>query len=164
MFFLPEYNLNLSGTGTQKVEDELSNKFPDSIVKRLDADSVRSGINLTKTLQEFYDKKIDILIGTQMIAKGLDFANTTLVGIINGDTGLFLPDFRSGEKVFQLIYQAAGRSGRGEIPGEVVIQTYSPENPVIKCATELNVEKYYKICLEERKSLLYPPFSWMVKA
>ena len=157
------YNLNLSGTGTQKVEDELSNKFPDSIVKRLDADSVRSGINLTKTLQEFYDKKIDILIGTQMIAKGLDFANTTLVGIINGDTGLFLPDFRSGEKVFQLIYQAAGRSGRGEIPGEVVIQTYSPENPVIKCATELNVEKYYNICLEERKALLYPPFSWLVK-
>ena len=72
-----------------------------------------------------------------MIAKGLDFANATLVGIINGDTGLFLPDFRSSEKVFQLIYQAAGRAGRGEIPGEVIIQTYSPENPVIKCATEL---------------------------
>ena len=157
------YNINLSGTGTQKVEDELSNKFPNAIIKRLDADSVRSGINLTKTLQDFSDKKIDILLGTQMIAKGLDFANATLVGIINGDTGLFLPDFRSSEKVFQLIYQAAGRAGRGEIPGEVIIQTYSPDNPVIKCATELNVEKYYNICLEERKALMYPPFSWMVK-
>jgi len=157
------HKLNLSGTGTQKVEDELLNKFPNAVIKRLDADTVKSGINLTKILQEFYDNKIDILLGTQMIAKGLDFANATLVGIINGDTGLFLPDFRSSEKVFQLIYQAAGRSGRGEIPGEVIIQTYSPENPVIKCATELNVEKYYNICLEERKALLYPPFSWMVK-
>jgi primosomal protein N' (replication factor Y) len=157
------FNISLSGTGTQKVEDELLNIFSNSRIKRVDADSVRSGINLTKILQEFHENKIDILLGTQMIAKGLDFPNATLVGIINGDTGLFLPDFRSSEKVFQLIYQASGRSGRGEIPGEVIVQTYSPDNPVIKSATKLNVEKYYNICLEERKALLYPPYSWMVK-
>ena len=98
-----------------------------------------------------------------MIAKGLDFANATLVGIINGDTGLHLPDFRAGERVFQLIYQAAGRSGRGRIPGEVVVQTYSPENAVIKCATQLDLKKYYNICLDERQALDYPPFSWMVR-
>ena len=157
------FKISLSGTGTQKVEDELLNIYPNSRIKRLDADSVRSGINLTKILQEFHENKIDILLGTQMIAKGLDFANATLVGIINGDTGLFLPDFRSSEKVFQLIYQASGRSGRGEIPGEVIVQTYSPDNPVIKSATKLNVEEYYNICLEERKALLYPPYSWIVK-
>jgi len=157
------FNIKLSGTGTQKVEDELLLKFPEAITQRLDADSVRSGANISKVLQDFSDKKIDILLGTQMIAKGLDFANATLVGVINGDTGLFLPDFRSGERVFQLIYQAAGRSGRGKIPGEVVVQSYSPENPVIKCSTELNVEKYYNICLEERQALNYPPFSWMIR-
>lgn len=157
------FNIQLSGTGTQKVEDELNKKFPDARIERLDVDTTRSGINITETLQQFSDGKIDILLGTQMIAKGLDFANATLVGIINGDTGLYLPDFRAGERVFQLIYQAAGRSGRGRIPGEVVVQTYNPENPVIKCATQLDLKKYYNICLDERQALDYPPFSWMVR-
>jgi primosomal protein N' (replication factor Y) len=98
-----------------------------------------------------------------MIAKGLDFDNVTLVGIINGDTGLYLPDFRAGERVFQLIYQAAGRSGRGSIPGEVVVQSYSTDNSVIQCATQLNLKKYYNICLDERRTLNYPPFSWMIR-
>ena len=98
-----------------------------------------------------------------MIAKGLDFANVTLVGIINADTGLYLPDFRAGEKVFQLIYQAAGRSGRGEIPGEVVVQSYNSDNDVIKLATKLELEKFYENLLNERKSLDYPPYSWMVR-
>jgi primosomal protein N' (replication factor Y) len=98
-----------------------------------------------------------------MIAKGLDFVNATLVGIINADTGLYLPDYRAGEKTFQLIYQSAGRSGRGEIPGEVVIQSYNPDNTVIKHATNLELKKYYDVCLQERKSLDYPPFSWIVK-
>ena len=157
------FNIKLSGIGTQKVEDELNKKFPDAIIERLDVDTARSGTNITEMLQRFSDGKIDILLGTQMIAKGLDFANATLVGIINGDTGLYLPDFRAGERVFQLIYQAAGRSGRGRIPGEVVVQTYNPENPVIKCATQLDLKKYYNICLDERQALDYPPFSWMVR-
>ena len=98
-----------------------------------------------------------------MIAKGLDFANATLVGIINADTGLYLPDYRAGEKAFQLIYQSAGRSGRGKIPGEVVIQSYNTDNAVIKHATKLELKKYYDVCLNERESLDYPPFSWIVK-
>ena len=98
-----------------------------------------------------------------MIAKGLDFANATLVGIINADTGLYLPDYRAGEKAFQLIYQSAGRSGRGKIPGEVVIQSYNPDNTVIDHAAKLELKKYYDVCLKERESLDYPPFSWIVK-
>ena len=157
------YNIRLSGTGTQKIEDLLSNEFPNASIARLDTDVAKSGENITKILQNFSNKKIDILLGTQMIAKGLDFANATLVGIINADTGLYLPDYRAGEKVFQLIYQSAGRSGRGDSPGEVVIQSYNPDNTVIKSAAQLNLKKYYDICLNERKSLDYPPFSWIVK-
>jgi len=157
------YNIRLSGTGTQKIEDLLINEFPNVSIARLDTDVAKSGATITKILQNFSNKKIDILLGTQMIAKGLDFANATLVGIINADTGLYLPDYRAGEKVFQLIYQSAGRSGRGESPGEVVIQSYNPDNTVIKSAAKLNLKKYYDICLNERKSLDYPPFSWVVK-
>ncbi|MBC8346786.1 MAG: primosomal protein N' [Candidatus Marinimicrobia bacterium] len=157
------FSLQLAGIGTQKVEEELTNQFPEATIERLDVDTARSGKNITEVLQKFSDGEINILLGTQMIAKGLDFANATLVGIINGDTGLHLPDFRAGERVFQLIYQAAGRSGRGRIPGEVVVQTYSPENAVIKYATQLDLKKYYNICLDERQALDYPPFSWMVR-
>jgi primosomal protein N' (replication factor Y) len=114
-------------------------------------------------LQSFDKGEIDILLGTQMIAKGLDFGNATLVGIINSDLGLHLPDFRAGERIFQLIYQASGRAGRGEKLGEVVIQTYNSENPVIKKAAQLDLKSYYNIILSERKELNYPPFSWIAK-
>jgi primosomal protein N' (replication factor Y) len=156
-------NLALLGTGTQKVEDIISETFPEATIARLDMDTTRSGKALTKTLAKFKDSKIDILLGTQMIAKGLDFANVTLVGIINADTGLFLPDFRSGERSFQLIYQAAGRSGRRKKKGEVVIQTYNADNPVIRYAARLDLKKYYNIIIGERKELNYPPFNWLVK-
>ena len=156
-------NVQLAGAGTQKVEYQLNQQFPNTSIERLDLDTAKSGVNITNVLQKFFDRKIDILLGTQMIAKGLDFANATLVGIINGDTGLYIPDFRAGERVFQLIYQSAGRSGRGHIPGEVIVQTYNPQNPVIQCATQLNLRKYYDICLNERKALDYPPFSWMIR-
>jgi primosomal protein N' (replication factor Y) len=98
-----------------------------------------------------------------MIAKGLDFPNVTLVGIINADTGLHLPDFRAGERTFQLIYQVAGRSGRGDKPGEVIIQSNDPDHSVIKAAAQLDLEKYYNVCLSERRELMYAPFSWMAK-
>ena len=156
-------NLKLFGTGTQKVEDLILETFPHARLARLDMDTAHSGTAIKEILEQFARQEIDILLGTQMIAKGLDFGNATLVGIINGDTGLFLPDFRSGERVFQLIYQAAGRAGRRKIPGEVVVQTYNPDNPVIKYATRLDVKKYYNIALSERQELNYPPFSWMVK-
>jgi len=155
--------LLLAGTGTQKVEDILRDTFPQMRLSRLDLDTTRSGANLTRILEEFADGQIDILLGTQMIAKGLDFENATLVGIINGDTGLFLPDYRAGERVFQLIYQAAGRAGRHKKPGEVVIQTYNPEDSVIKNAARLDLQKYYNIALSERQELNYTPFSWMVR-
>ncbi|MCK4903113.1 MAG: primosomal protein N' [Candidatus Marinimicrobia bacterium] len=157
-------NLVLSGTGTQKVEDIINETFPNAKIVRLDMDTTRSGKVLTETLTKFKDGKIDILLGTQMIAKGLDFDNVTLVGIINADTGLFLPDFRSGERSFQLIYQAAGRSGRRKKRGEVVIQTYNANNPVIRYAARLDLKKYYNIIIGERKELNYPPFTWLAKA
>jgi primosomal protein N' (replication factor Y) len=157
-------SLALSGTGTQKVEDIIRETFPEASVARLDMDTTRSGKMLTTTLKKFKDGKIDILLGTQMIAKGLDFDNVTLVGVINADTGLFLPDFRSGERSFQLIYQASGRSGRRKKQGEVVIQTYNADNPVIRYAARLDLKKYYNIIIGERKELNYPPFNWLAKA
>ena len=151
------------GAGTQKVQALLEETFPEASIERLDMDTTISGINITKILAAFNNGEIDILLGTQMIAKGLDFPNATLVGIINADQGLHLPDFRSGERVFQLIYQASGRSGRHQKLGEVVIQTYSSDNPVIRCAAELDMDKYYEIALREREELDYPPFSWLSK-
>ena len=156
-------NLLYFGAGTQKVQALLENTFPGASIERLDMDTTTSGINITKILTAFYSGEIDILLGTPMIAKGLDFPNATLVGIINADQGLHLPDFRSGERIFQLIYQASGRSGRHQKQGEVVIQTYSSDNPVIKCAAKLDMDKYYEIALKEREELDYPPFSWLSK-
>ena len=156
-------NLHYSGTGTQKVEILLRDTFPKASIQRLDMDTSLSGRNITNILKAFNNGEIDILLGTQMIAKGLDFPNATLVGIINADQGLYLPDFRSGERIFQLIYQASGRSGRRNKQGEVVIQTYSSENPVIKSASMLDMKKYYEIALKEREELDYPPYSWLAK-
>jgi len=156
-------NLIYSGTGTQKVEQLIRDTFPKSKTRRLDMDTFKSNSGLTSILKSFSNQEFDILIGTQMVAKGLDFPNATLVGIINADLGLYLPDFRATERVFQLIYQASGRSGRSTKKGEVVIQTYSPNSIVIKNAKNLNIAKFYKTELLEREELNYPPFSWLAK-
>ena len=156
-------NLIYLGTGTQKVENILKQTFPNVSIARADYDNIRKGSSMVKLLQSFSEHRIDILIGTQMIAKGLDFPNVTLVGIINADLGLHMPDFRSSERIFQLIYQAAGRSGRGEKTGEVIIQTYDTKNPVIQAASKLDLNKYYEIMLDDRSVLKYPPFSWIAK-
>ena len=156
-------NLFYMGTGTQKVENILQKTFPQARISRVDHDSVKGKLDMVNILQSFYDGEIDILIGTQMIAKGLDFPDITLVGIINADLGLHMPDFRSSERIFQLIYQAAGRSGRGEKEGQVIIQTYDSENPVIKAAAKLDLNEYYKTMLEDRFILKYPPYSWITK-
>lgn len=151
------------GVGTQKVEEGLMELFPGIRLARMDLDTTRGRGAYTRILTGFAEGDYQVLLGTQMIAKGLHFENVTLVGIINADTGLHLPDFRAGERTFQLIYQVAGRSGRGKKPGEVVIQTNSPDNPAVECAARLDLERYYNICLSERKELMYPPFSWMAK-
>ncbi len=156
-------DINYRGTGTQKVETVIKEIFPNASVARLDIDTSSSGKNINSTLKSFNNGDIDILLGTQMIAKGLDFPNTTLVGIINADLGLHLPDFRASEKIFQLLYQASGRSGRGKKKGEVVIQTYSHNNSVIKSASKLDMKEFYSKILEERKELNYPPYSWLAK-
>ena len=155
--------LTYSGTGTQKVEQLIQETFPKSKICRLDMDTSKSNSGITSILKSFSKQDFDILIGTQMVAKGLDFPNATLVGIINADLGLYLPDFRATEKVFQLIYQASGRSGRSTKKGEVVIQTYSPNSSVIQNAQNLNIAKFYEMELLEREELNYPPYSWLAK-
>ena len=155
--------IKLSGSGTQKVEEILSDQFANAKISRLDVDTATSDKNIHRIMRSFLNKEIDILVGTQMIAKGLDFPNVTLVGIINADIGLFLPDFRAGEKIFQLIYQASGRSGRGELPGEVVIQSYNSNDKIIKLASKLMFKDYANEALKERELLYYPPYSWLAK-
>jgi primosomal protein N' (replication factor Y) (superfamily II helicase) len=151
------------GTGTQKIESELPKLFPNARVLRADRDTT----TLRGAHQEIYDHfrkgKADILIGTQIIAKGLDLPNVSLVGVLLADIGLHLPDFRSGEKVFSLLTQVAGRCGRGNIPGEVVIQTYTPEHPAIIAARTHDYKKFYATEILERKNTNWPPFKKIVK-
>ncbi len=156
-------SLYLQGTGTQKIEAFIQETFPQARLTRLDLDTSRKQGYLVRSLSAFSRGEIDILLGTQMIAKGLDFEKATLVGVINADLGLYLPDFRAGERVFQLLYQAAGRSGRGSLAGEVVVQSYSPDNPAVHHATHLDLKMYYNQLLAERKTLSYPPFSWLAR-
>lgn len=151
--------LKFSGFGTQKIEAALNAVFPDASVGRMDADTTSKKGAHQKILDRFRTGKIDILIGTQMIAKGLDFPNVTLVGIVSADSTLHIPDFRAGENTFQLLTQVAGRAGRGEIPGEVVIQTFTPEHPVIELAVQNDYIEFYNNEIEERKILKYPPFA-----
>ncbi len=147
------------GFGTQKVEQILKTHFPEAITARMDIDTTRKKGYSQKTMKDFEDNKIQILIGTQMIAKGLDFPNIALVGIMNADIGLYLPDFRARERVFQLLYQVSGRTGRGEIPGEIVIQSYNPEDFTVKCAIQKDIVKFINHEYSERNQGSYPPFA-----
>lgn len=153
------YKLRILGSGTQRVEEIISKRIPEAKIVRMDYDTTRTKNAHVRILNNFENKKFNVLIGTQMIAKGLDFSNVTLVGVINADIGLGLPDFRSTEKAFQLIYQVAGRSGRSDKPGEVIVQTFSPEHIAIKMASHLELKKFYNIEMSNRKELNYPPFS-----
>ena len=151
--------MQLSGGGTQKIEFELQNIIPKVKILRLDLDTSRKKGAHYQILKNFSDNKANILLGTQMIAKGLDFDKVTLVGVINADIGRLIPDFRSGERIFQLIYQVAGRSGRREKPGKAIIQTYNPNDIFIQSASRLNTKSFYNISLSQRKEFFYPPFS-----
>ena len=155
--------LLFKGYGTERIVDEINKIFPSVNVSRLDSDSTRLKDAHKKILGKFESGKIDILIGTQMVSKGFDFHNVTLVGVINADLGLFLPDFRSGEKIFQLLYQVCGRTGRGEKKGKAIIQSFNDQDPFISCATMMDTKKYYNISLAERMELDYPPFSKLIR-
>ena len=156
-------NLSLFGLGTQRVEEELQRKFPDLIFERVDSDSMRGGGDYEKTLGRFARGEIDMLMGTQMIAKGLDFPNVSLVGVVSGDTALSLPDFRAAERTFALITQVAGRAGRGEIPGRVVLQTFNPYDETIRAALKGDFKGFADRELEHRRATGYPPFGRMVR-
>jgi primosomal protein N' (replication factor Y) len=146
------------GFGTEKVESTVAQIFPNAVVKRMDADSMTRKEAYRETLRAFRAGKIDILVGTQMIAKGLHFPNVTLVGIINADLALHLPDFRAGERTFQLLTQVAGRAGRGETPGEVFVQSYTPFSPSIQFARHHDFAGYVEQELEFRERCDFPPF------
>ncbi|PYI47263.1 MAG: primosomal protein N', partial [Verrucomicrobia bacterium] len=146
------------GYGTEKVESTVAQIFPKAVVRRMDADSMTRKEAYRETLRNFRTGKIDILVGTQMIAKGLHFPNVTLVGIINADLALHLPDFRAGERTFQLLTQVAGRAGRGETPGEVFVQTYTPFSPSIQFARHHDFAGYFQQELEFRERCDFPPF------
>jgi primosomal protein N' (replication factor Y) (superfamily II helicase) len=152
-------NLKPAGSGVEKVEEDLKKLFPEARTLRLDLDTGSKRGAVEKILQSFREKKADVLIGTQMVSKGLDFPDVTLVGVVLADTGLFLPDFHAPERTFQLLTQVAGRSGRGEAPGEVVLQTYSPEEGPIALAVEHDYEAFYRQELRNREELGFPPFA-----
>ena len=147
------------GIGTEKVEEEVLMIFPSARVARLDRDTTATKGAHTRILREFRSGEADILIGTQMVAKGLDFPNVTLVGIVSADTAINMPDFRAAERTFQLLTQVAGRAGRGVNPGEVFIQTFSPEHYAVQAAIHHDYESFYNQEIVFRQELKYPPFS-----
>ncbi|MDB6146385.1 MAG: priA, partial [Spartobacteria bacterium] len=147
-----------AGLGTERVEETLGKMFPHTAIARMDRDSLRRKEDYRRILGDFKTGKTDILLGTQMIAKGLHFPNVTLVGIINADLALHMPDFRAGERTFQLLTQVAGRAGRGETPGEVFVQTYTPFSPSIQFARHHDFAGYFDQELEFRERCDFPPF------
>jgi primosomal protein N' (replication factor Y) len=151
------------GTGTQRVEEEVREKFSEIRVARMDADTMRKRGGHEKLLSAFRDGEIDVLIGTQMVAKGLDFPNVTVVGVVNADVALSLPDFRANERTFQLITQVAGRTGRGPKGGQVYVQTFQPDHLTIQLASKHDYETFAKDELEARRLRGYPPFGRLAR-
>ena len=156
-----ENSLSNLGVGTQKIEEELYSLFPTSRVLRMDYDTTSKKGMHEKMIQAFKNLEYDILLGTQMVAKGLDFSNVTLVGVINADTSLNIPDFRSSENTFSLLSQVAGRSGRSIKEGFVIIQTFNPEHYAIELTKTHDYLSFYKKEMVIRKQLKYPPFYYL---
>ena len=152
-------HLNFLGTGSEKVEDELRREFPEARIARLDRDTVGGKRHFETILHGFRERDFDILVGTQMIAKGHDIPNVTLVGVISADVGLGMPDFRAAERTFQLLTQAAGRAGRGNLPGIVLIQTINPDHYAVRYAGQQDYQGFYEKEIQFRKLMRYPPFS-----
>ena len=155
--------LSLFGLGTQRVEEELAKKFPAMKFARVDSDTMHSARDYEALLERFARGEIQVMLGTQMIAKGLDYPNVTLVGVISGDTALSLPDFRAAERTFQLITQVAGRAGRGDSPGRVVLQTFQPDDQTIQAAIRQDYLGFAKTELAHRRSTHLPPYGRLVR-
>ena len=151
--------IRYAGLGTERVEDTLRKLFPEARVSRMDSDTLKRKEDYRRILGDFRTGKIDLLIGTQMIAKGLHFPNVTLVGIIHADLSLHIPDFRAGERTFQLLTQVAGRAGRGDVEGEVIVQAFTPFHPAIQYARRHDFLGFYDQEIEFREQLKYPPCS-----
>jgi primosomal protein N' (replication factor Y) len=155
--------LRLGGTGTQRVEDDIAKAFPEAKIVRMDLDTTSRKGSYQKILSAFASGEADILLGTQMVAKGLDFPRVTLVGVVSADTSLNIPDFRSSERTFQLLTQVSGRAGRSlELAGEVLIQTLQPMNPAIEMAVAHDYATFFESEMKDRESLRYPPFSRLI--
>ena len=150
--------VSFRGAGTQRAEEQLQALLPEARVLRLDTDSVAARYSLEKKLDQFARGEYDIMVGTQMVAKGLDFENVTLVGVLSADQTLFSDDFRSSERTFDLLTQVVGRAGRGKYPGRAIIQTYAPENPVLHLAAQQDYFGFYRQEIPYRQAMLYPPF------
>ena len=156
-----EEALNYYGLGTEKLEKEILNKFPQARVIRMDTDTTQNKGSHERIIRDFKNNEYDILLGTQMISKGLDFPRVTLVGVINADSSLNIPDFRSSERTFSLLSQVAGRAGRSELKGEVIIQTFNPDNFTLECVKEQDYDKFYDYEMNIRKTLKYPPYYYL---
>ena len=156
-----EEGLNDYGMGTEKLEEYLEKKFPMVKIIRMDRDTTAKKGMHEQIIEDFQNQKYDILLGTQMISKGLDFPNVTLVGILNADTTLNIPDYRSNEKTFALLSQTCGRAGRNTKKGEVVLQTFNPDNYIMKCVSKNDYFSFYKYEMNIRKTLKYPPFYYL---
>ncbi len=154
--------LAYKGVGTQRIEEEINKLFPTVAIRRMDQDTTHRKDSHREILKSFASKDFSLLLGTQMVTKGLDFPDVTLVGVISADTSLDFPDFRARERTFQLLTQVAGRAGRGKLGGEVVFQTYYPEDWTIKLSAGQNYLDFYKREIKEREELLYPPFSRLI--
>ena len=154
--------IKFAGYGTERVEQVMRLAFPQARIARVDTDTMQRKNQLRDTLRDFRGQKLDLLIGTQMIAKGLDFPNVTLVGVLNADLALNLPDFRAAERTFQLLTQVAGRAGRGEVKGEVFVQTFVPHSPAVQFARKCDFEGFAEQELEQRKAFHYPPYDHVV--
>lgn len=150
------------GIGTKLIETEIHKLFPKARIARFDADNAADQ-TLDKRYQEIYDGDIDILIGTQILAKGLDIPNISVVGVLQADSGLHLPDYQAEERVFQLLYQVAGRAGRSKHDGHVIVQSYIPDSPIIQLALNRNYGDFYKAQLKERRAAHFPPFTYLLK-
>lgn len=160
----PECNsksLNFFGLGTEKVEQELKLEFKEARVVRMDTDTTSKKGTHQKIINDFNNHNYDILLGTQMISKGLDFPLVTLVGVIQADTTLNIPDFRSGERTFSLLSQVSGRAGRGNVKGDVVLQTFNPDNYILNCVKEHDYMKFYNYEMSNRHKLNYPPYYYL---
>jgi len=155
--------LKLLGEGTEKLEVLLGRALPEARIERMDRDTIRRRGAHEAMLRRFEGHEIDILVGTQMIAKGHDFPRVTVVGVLSADQALGLPDFRAGERTFQLLTQVAGRAGRGRRPGTVVVQVFDPDHPVIRLAATQDYEAFFEREIRYRRALRYPPLSALVQ-